>query len=136
MCCTGRMSDFTIVNLKSVEDSAKAFGLAPAVEARFARKVLECRKLGASYLRVAPNERIPFGHKHGEQEEIYVVVSGSGRVKIDDDVHDVRQWDAVRVGPGAMRNFEAGPDGVELLAFGGPITGENDAELVPGWWSG
>ena len=75
---------------------------------------------------------MPFGHKHAQQEEVYVVVGGSGRVKVEDDIHDVAQWDAVRVGPDTMRNFEAGPDGLELIAFGGPSNGNMDADMVRG----
>jgi len=129
------MSRYTIKNLKDVEDAAPKFGLAPDLEARFARTALECEQTGLSYQRLAPTVRTGFGHMHPDQEEIYVVVGGSGRVKIEDDVRDVREWDAVRVRPDTMREFEAGPDGLELIAFGAPSTGENDAELVPGWWS-
>jgi mannose-6-phosphate isomerase-like protein (cupin superfamily) len=78
---------------------------------------------------------MPFGHTHSEQEEIYVVAEGSGRIKIGDEVHDVRQWDIVRVGPGVMRNPEAGPDGMTLIAFGAPLGEQSDGEVVPGWWS-
>jgi mannose-6-phosphate isomerase-like protein (cupin superfamily) len=130
------MTDFTIKNLKTdIEDSAPKFGMAPAVEAHFARQDLDAQKLGLSYQRLAPNERMPFGHKHADQEEIYVVVAGAGRVKLDDEVRDVRQWDAVRVGSDTIRGFEAGPDGLAFIAVGGPFEGTNDAELVPDWWS-
>ncbi|HEY3184201.1 MAG TPA: hypothetical protein VGJ77_15275 [Gaiellaceae bacterium] len=129
------MSEYTIKNLKEVEDAAPNFGLSPNLEARFARKALECEQTGLAYERLAPNVRTGFGHKHENQEEIYVVVGGGGRVKIEDDIRDVSRWDAIRVGPGTMREFEAGPDGIELIAFGAPAIGENDAELVPGWWS-
>jgi mannose-6-phosphate isomerase-like protein (cupin superfamily) len=130
------MSDYTIKNLKGdVEDAAPNFGLSPELEARFARKTLECKQTGVSYERLAPNVRTGFGHKHANQEEIYVVISGGGRVKIEDDVNDVRQWDAVRVGPSTMREFEAGSDGLEVIAFGAPTSDEDDSELVPGWWS-
>ena len=128
------MSDYTIKNLKDVDDAALKFGLSPNLEARFARDPLELEQLGLSYQRLAPNFRVPFAHKHGTQEEVYVVVSGGGRVKIDDEVHDVRQWDAVRVAPGTMRNFEAGPDGMELIAIGAPKTPPGDADTVQGWW--
>jgi mannose-6-phosphate isomerase-like protein (cupin superfamily) len=78
---------------------------------------------------------VPFGHKHAEQEEVYVVVGGSGRVKLDDEVRDVREWDAVRVGPDTVRDFEAGPNGLALVAVGAPFQGANDVEMIPGWWS-
>jgi mannose-6-phosphate isomerase-like protein (cupin superfamily) len=132
------MAAHTIVNLKEVEDMAPKFGFAPDLEARFATSNLELEKSGISYQKLAPNFRMPFGHTHKEQEEVYVVLSGSGRVKLDDDVVDVRQWDVVRVPADTMRAFEAGQDGIEILAFGAPNTGpapNRDAEMVPGWWS-
>lgn len=129
------MAGYTIENLMDVEDQAPKFGLSPDLEARFARNALEAEVLGLSYQRFAPNLRTPFGHRHDAQEEVYVVLSGSGRIKLDDDVREVRQWDAVRIANETMRCFEAGPDGAELLVFGGPVVGANDAELVPGWWS-
>ena len=130
------MGDYTIKNLRTeIEDSAPKFGLAPDVEARFARGPLESQNLALSYQRLAPNVRTPLGHRHGEQEEVYVVLDGSGRVKLDDDVRDVRQWDAVRVAAETIRCFEAGPDGLTLVVFGAPKTTPNDAELIPGWWS-
>lgn len=126
---------YTIANLKDVEDSAPKFGLSPDIEARFARNALGCEQTGLSYQRLAPNVRGKFGHRHADQEEIYVIVAGSGRLKVDDEVHDLGQWDAVRVAPETMRAFEAGPDGLELLAFGAPATGSSDAELTAGWWA-
>src|SRR5947207_12874767 len=88
------------------------------MEARFARKPLEAERSGISYQRLAPGFRGPFGHRHAEQEETYVVVSGGGRVKLEDGVHELRQWDALRVAPRTGRGFEAGPNGMELLVFG------------------
>src|SRR5919204_6560871 len=107
------MSNHTIKNLKDVEDAAPKFGLSPKLEARFARRDLECEQTGVSYERIAPNERTGFGHKHANQEEIYVVVGGGGRIKIEDEIRDVRKWDAIRVGRDTMREVEAGPGGVE-----------------------
>lgn len=129
------MAAYTVKNLKEIEDQAPNFGLSPNLEARFARDPLGSERSGVSYQRVAPNFRIPFGHKHGDQEEIYVVVSGSGRIKLDDDVVDLKQWDAVRIASETMRNFEAGPEGAELLAFGAGGGGLRDAEMTQGWWS-
>jgi mannose-6-phosphate isomerase-like protein (cupin superfamily) len=126
---------YTIKNLKNVEDAAPKFGLSPDVEARFAREALEAESTGMSYQRLAPNVRQTFGHRHAEQEEVYVVLGGSGRIKLDDDVVDVGPLDAVRMAPETMRCLEAGPDGLEFLAFS-PRRGENDAEMTPGWWSG
>jgi mannose-6-phosphate isomerase-like protein (cupin superfamily) len=128
------MAGYTLKNLKEVEDAAPRFGLAPDVEARFARDALDAEASGFSYQRLAPNARQRFGHKHAEQEEIYVVLGGSGRVKLENEVVELRALDALRVAPETTRCFEAGPDGLELLAFG-PRRGENDAELIPGWWS-
>jgi mannose-6-phosphate isomerase-like protein (cupin superfamily) len=130
------VADFTIKNLRTdVEDAAPKFGMAPDVEARFAREPLECRNLALSYQRLAPNVRVSFGHKHGAQEEVYVILEGDGRVKLDDEIHAVRQWDAIRVGAGTIRCPEAGPDGMTLLVFGAPKTTPNDAEMFPGWWT-
>jgi uncharacterized cupin superfamily protein len=130
------MSGFTVKNLREdVEDMAPKFGMAPQMEARFAREPLGCEGTGVSFQRLAPNERGPFGHRRGEQEEIYVVVGGGGRMKADDEIVDLRAWDAVRVAPSTIRAFEAGPDGLELLAFGAPTTDNQDAELLHGWWS-
>jgi mannose-6-phosphate isomerase-like protein (cupin superfamily) len=128
------MAGYTLKNLKEVEDAAPRFGLAPDVEARFARDALDAEASGFSYQRLAPNARQRFGHKHAEQEEIYIVLGGSGRVKLENEVVELRALDALRVAPETTRCFEAGPDGLELLAFG-PRRGENDAELIPGWWS-
>ena len=130
------MSAYTHKNLKTdVEDMAPGFGMSPQVEARFAREALDCEKGGVSYERLAPDTRMPFGHSHKQQEEIYVVVSGGGRVKLDDEIRDVSQWDAIRVEGSTMRAFEAGPDGLEVIAFGAPNTGPGDGDIVPGWWA-
>jgi mannose-6-phosphate isomerase-like protein (cupin superfamily) len=129
------MAAYTIVNLKEVEDQAPNFGLAPHLEARMARVPLELEHSGVSYQRVAPNFRIPFGHKHKTQEEIYVVVSGSLRVKLEDEVVELKEWDAIRVPKETMRGFEGGPEGAELLAVGAPHTGPGDAEVAQGWWA-
>lgn len=127
------MSDYSVKNLKQVDDSAAQFGLSPNLEARFARKALDGKNAGLSYQRLAPDFRIPFGHVHATQEEMYVVVSGSGRLKLDDEVVDVQQWDAIRVAPTTMRNWEAGPDGLEFIAFGAGQSG--DAEMTQDWWA-
>jgi mannose-6-phosphate isomerase-like protein (cupin superfamily) len=130
------MAGFTHKNLKNdVEDSAVEFGFSPDLESRFARAALETDRLGISYQRLAPNVRGPFGHHHREQEEIYVILGGSGRAKLDDEIVELRRFDALRVAPEVTRQFEAGPDGLELLAFGGGAGGTQDAEVLPGWWS-
>src|SRR5262249_50891962 len=104
------------------------------LQARFARRALDGKTLGVTHFRLQPGFRMPFGHKHELQEEVYVVVRGSGRVKVDDEIVDVSEWDAIRFDPETMRDVEAGPDGIEYLAFS---AGEDsrDAEMVQGWWS-
>lgn len=129
------MADYTLMNIKNIPDLAKKFGLSPGLEARFARDALELTQLGVSYLCLAPDFRVPFGHKHAEQEEVYVLLSGSARLKLDDDVLELRQWDAVRIPSEVTRNLEAGPEGAEVLAIGAPKTGLQDAEQLPGWWT-
>jgi mannose-6-phosphate isomerase-like protein (cupin superfamily) len=129
------MSAYTVQHLKDVEDQAPNFGLSPHLEARMARVPLELENFGVTYQRLAPNFRVPFGHRHKRQEEVYVVVGGSLRAKVEDEVVELRQWDALRVDNGTMRGFEAGPDGAEVLAIGAPNTGPGDAEVEQGWWS-
>lgn len=129
------MAGYTIKNLNEVEDQAPRFGHQDDIEARFARKALDCERAGLSFQRIKPNRRSPFGHRHVEQEEIYVVVGGSARVKLDDDVHELGPMDAVRVAPQTARAFEAGPEGAELIVFGSGEGGVADAEMLPHWWS-
>jgi len=100
-----------------------------------ARVPLELENFGVSYQRLAPNYRLPFGHKHKQQEEVYVVVGGGGRAKLEDDVVELKQWDALRVPKDTTRGFEAGPDGMEIIAIGGPNTGPGDAEPDQDFWS-
>jgi quercetin dioxygenase-like cupin family protein len=130
------MADYTHINLKEdVDDQAPNFGLSPQLESRMARVPLEMENAGLSYIRIAPGFRIPFGHKHKNQEEVYVLVSGSARIKIEDEVRDLKQWDAVRLHRDTVRGFEAGADGAELIAIGAPNTGPGDAEMIQDWWS-
>jgi mannose-6-phosphate isomerase-like protein (cupin superfamily) len=125
------MSGYTVKNLMDLEDRAKDQG--STVEARFARSQIDSEHLGVSYFRYAPGFR-SVGHHHREQEEAYVVVNGAGRIKLDDDIVDVRQWDVVRVAPHTVRAFEAGPDGLELIAVGSDRPEEGDGVLVQDWW--
>jgi mannose-6-phosphate isomerase-like protein (cupin superfamily) len=128
------MGSYTKTNLRSdVENMAPKFDMPSEMDARFARSAIDGKTLGLSLMSLAPNFRIPFGHKHEGQEEVYVVVRGSGRVKIEDEVVEVGEWDAIRFGKDTMRNVEAGPDGIEYLAFG---AGDDprDAEMAPAWW--
>ncbi len=129
------MSSYTKKNLeRDVENQAPKFGMPDELNARFARTALDGKTLGLSLMSLAPGFRIPFGHKHSDQEEVYVVVRGSARVKVEDDVVELGEWDAIRFDKNAMRNVEAGPEGVQYLAFG---AGDDprDAEMVQNWWS-
>ncbi len=129
------MGDYTIVNIREHENIAPKFGMPHDMEARFPKQALNCEVGAVGLETLAPGFRTPFGHRHKTQEELYVVVSGSGRVKLDDEIVDIRRWDVIRVPAETMRNFEAGPDGLEILAFGAPIAEESDGEIVPGWWT-
>jgi quercetin dioxygenase-like cupin family protein len=126
------VSRFAIVNLLDVEDSVG--DRAPGIEGRFGRKHLDSRDLGVSLFRYAPNLRSPMAHSHREQEEAYVVVSGSGRVLLDDDLRELRQWDVLRVAPDVVRAFEAGPDGLDIVAIGGPKPEEGDGVMGNANW--
>ncbi len=129
------MPGYTKKNLKQdVENSAPKFDMPEEMEARFARRAIEGETLGLSHIKLAPNFRIPFAHKHEGQEEVYVIVRGSARVKVEDEIVELGEWDAIRFDTDTMRDVEAGPEGVEYIAFG---AGDDptDAEMVPGWWS-
>ena len=129
---------FTLRNLKAdLEDVGANFGGAPDLEFRMATLALELERSGMCYQRVPPGYRFPFGHTHETQEEVYVVVRGSGRMKVDDEIVELEEWDAVRVPPGTWRGYEAGPEGLEILVFGAPNLGERQQEDVAGrrdWW--
>ena len=130
------MAHYTIKNLREdVEDMAPKFGHSPGMEARFARRALGAENAGLSYFRLAPGFRVPFGHTHSEQEEDYVLLTGGGRIKLDDDVVELREWDAVRIPAGVWRNVEAGPDGLVFVAYGAPLIDPSDSEMKPAWWS-
>jgi quercetin dioxygenase-like cupin family protein len=125
------VSAYSIINLHELEGSANA---RPEVFGRFGRSHLDSEHLGVSYFRYAPGYRPSLGHRHREQEEAYVVVGGSGRVKLDDEVHDVKQWDVVRVAPPTARAFEAGPDGLELIVVGSDRPEGGDGERIEDFW--
>ncbi|CAN5546260.1 hypothetical protein BH20ACT19_BH20ACT19_04090 [soil metagenome] len=124
---------YTHKKLSDVEDAAPGFGLGDVQEARFANKALETESTGFTYQRINPDTRPPFAHRHEGAEEVYVVLSGAGRMKLDDDVLEIEKHDAIRVAPAVTRAFEAGPDGLELLAFG--PRHEGDGEIIQGWWT-
>jgi mannose-6-phosphate isomerase-like protein (cupin superfamily) len=126
------MSGFTHTNLKVIEDSAG--DRAPNLEAHIARKHLDSEHLGVSYFRYSPGFRAPVGHHHREQEEVYVVVSGSGRMRLGEEIVELRQWDIVRVAPETIRGLEGGPDGLELIAVGSDRPEGGDGVPVKDWW--
>ena len=127
------MPVYTLKNLDQVDDSAARFGFGDIGEARFAAEALEAEHTGLSFHRLFPNRRQGFAHRHEDAEEVYVVLAGSGRARLDDDVVELERLDALRVAPGVVRQFEAGADGLELLAFGPHY--EGDAELIHDWWT-
>ena len=130
---------YTLRNIKEdLEDIGSLFDGAPDLEFRAATKPLELEKSGLSYQRVPPGYRFPYGHTHKLQEEVYVVVGGSGRMKVDDEIVELGAWDAVRVPPGSWRGYEAGPQGLEILVIGAPNLGAAPREDVEGqrdWWT-
>jgi quercetin dioxygenase-like cupin family protein len=127
------MPNYTIKNFKELPDSAAE---RPGdIEARFGRSHIDSDHLGVSYFRYGPGFRSPIAHRHREQEEAYVVVSGSGRVKLDDDVHELKLWDVIRVSPTVARAFEGGPDGIEIVAIGADRPEGGDGEMIPDFWT-
>ena len=128
-------SPYTRKNLDDVEDAAAKFGFQESQESRFVRGGdLEALQTGLSFHRFKPGKRQGFAHRHDDVEEIYVVLAGSGRMKLDDDVVELDRLDAIRVSPGVMRAFEAGDNGLEILAFS-PRREDDRGEIVPGWWT-
>jgi mannose-6-phosphate isomerase-like protein (cupin superfamily) len=126
------MADYTKLNIKhELDNAAEEHGI-EGFEARFARKALGLEQFGFSYQKFPSNWRQPFGHVHREQEEVYVVIGGSGRAKVGDDIVELQQWDALRVPAGTTRQFESGDGGLEYIAVGGNPTG--DADTITNWW--
>jgi quercetin dioxygenase-like cupin family protein len=126
------MASYAKVNLLELEDTVG--DRAPEIEGRFGRTPLGARDIGVSHWHYAPGFRSPMGHRHGEQEEAYVVVAGSGQMLLDGELIELRQWDAVRVAPDVLRAFEAGPDGLDLIAVGGPRPEGGDGEPTAAEW--
>ena len=126
------MADFTKKNLHEVEDAAVKHGFSETQMARFAGEDLGCETIGLALEGVKPGQRQAFGHRHEEDEEVYVILEGSGTMRLGEETIEVAKMDAVRVAPGVMRAFEAGPDGLQLLAFG--THHEGDGEIDPGFW--
>jgi quinol monooxygenase YgiN/mannose-6-phosphate isomerase-like protein (cupin superfamily) len=123
----------TVRNLAEAEDLAARYGYSEMGEARFPSDDLEAEHTGLSHQRLRPGKRQMFAHRHRHAEEVYVVLSGRGRVRIGDEIVEVGPLDAIRVGPEQTRAFEAGSEGLELLAFSRRARG--DAEIVPDWWT-
>jgi mannose-6-phosphate isomerase-like protein (cupin superfamily) len=126
---------YTQINLAEIEDAAPANGFADRWQARVAQTALGAEQTGVTYFRLLAGKRSPFVHRHASAEEIYVILSGSGRVKLDDEIMDVRALDAIRVAPQVARAFEAGGDGLEFLAFGPHHPGDGEA-VDDGWVDG
>jgi quercetin dioxygenase-like cupin family protein len=123
---------YTHMKLTDVKDMAPEFGYGELAEARFARESLDAEQTGISHLKLKPGKRMPFGHKHDEAEEIYIVIAGSGRIKLDDEIIEVVELDAIRIAPEVARGVEGGPEGIQILAVGAHH--DNDGELLHGWW--
>jgi hypothetical protein len=126
------MTDYTILNLLEVDDSVS--GRMAGLEGRFARTSLDSRDIGVSHFRYTADLRSTMGHRHGSQEEVYLVTAGSGRVLLDGTVHELHQWDLVRVAPQVVRAFAAGPDGLDVVAIGGPKPEGGDGEMFEVTW--
>jgi mannose-6-phosphate isomerase-like protein (cupin superfamily) len=130
---------FTHLNLKrDPQDVGARFDGSPDLEFRLATVMLELERSGLCYQRIPPGYRFPYGHTHSRQEEVYVAVRGSGRMKLGEEVVELEEWDAVRVPPGTWRGYEAGPEGLELIVIGAPNLGENprgDVEGERDWWT-
>ena len=127
------MADYTLINMLDVENKAQEGG--STTDVRFARTPLQTQHIGVSRMRYAPGKRSQRGHTHREQEEVYVVVAGSGQAKLDDEIHELKQWDVLRVAPGTYRGFAGGPDGLDLIAIGSDRPEGGDGESSDDdWW--
>jgi len=123
---------YTIKNLRETADSAPEFGLSDVGEAHFPREELDAETIGLAYHVLKPDKRTAFGHRHEQAEEVYVVLSGGGRVRLDDEIREIGELDAIRVEPKVARAFEAGPEGMSLIVFGPRHAG--DGELLHDFW--
>jgi mannose-6-phosphate isomerase-like protein (cupin superfamily) len=127
---------YTLKNLREVDDSAPKFGYGELQEARFARTDLDAEQTGFAFMRVKPGKQQGFAHRHEEAEEVYVILSGSGRLKLDDEIVDVKPLDAIRIAPAVKRSFQAGDDGLEYLAFGAHHEGDGELFMDEDFWAG
>jgi len=126
------MTAYTKLNLRDEVEDMAAGRMPPGIEAHFAKQALDCEKSGVTYFKLGPNFHPPFGHRHTEQEEIYVIISGSAIVKVEEEEIEMRALDAIRLAPETTRAFSAGPEGCELIAFGAPK--RQDTEMLRDWW--
>jgi quercetin dioxygenase-like cupin family protein len=125
------MSDWARKNFDELPDVSPE---GVRIQWRFAREELGSPELGLSRFTYEPGARMPWGHRHGEQEEAYVVVGGSGRAKLDEEVIEISQWDVIRVAPAVARSFEAGPDGLDVICVGGRKPEGGDNVKVDDFW--
>ncbi len=128
-----RGTSYGLLDLRALDDDAIAGGFGDALEARFARQQLGCESIGLSLQRIKPGHRAPFTHRHSVDEEVYVVVAGRGRAVVDGEVIELRPWNALRVPARCARSFEAGDEGLEVLAFGTHTEGDR-GEFVDADW--
>lgn len=124
------MPDYTLINLRELENMAPRYKHDKDMEARFATKPLALTASGLGFQKIHPGRSIPFKHKHARQEEVFIIVAGSGSIRLDDETVELRAWDAVRVPPEVVRTVEAGADGLEILIVGAPYDGTNDAIMI------
>jgi len=130
------MAGYTVRDLKEIENQGVKFGLPENdVQLRMAKDPLECSGCGVTYMKLGPGWRAPWGHTHKTQEEIFILVNGSARMKLDDEIVELKPFTAVRVSPETMRSYEGGAEGAELIVIGTPRTGGGDAVTEPNWWS-
>ena len=121
------------INIDELDDQAAPHGLT-SQESRFPRRELGAERIGLAYYKVNPGARLEFGHRHRSMEEVYLVLSGAGTFRVDEETFEVAAHDAVRVEPQSWRGWEAGPDGMELLAFGEHVEGDGESEMDMAWW--
>ena len=124
------MADYTVINLRELENMSPKFKHDKDMEARFATKPLQLQKSGLGIQKVLQGRAIPFKHKHAEQEEVFIIIAGSGSIMLDEELVELKTWDAVRVPPEVARTVSAGPDGLEMIIVGAPYTGSNDVEII------
>jgi uncharacterized cupin superfamily protein len=125
------MTKYAIKNLMEIDDLAADN---PDREIRFSRKYLDSDELGITYQRIGPNHVATDGHSHEVQEEAYLVIEGSGAVKLDDERIELKKWDVVRVAPEVVRGFDAGPDGIVLICVGGKKPEGGDGAMAKDRW--